>query len=373
MAVEGCKPDKCKGEAAAAEIDVTVLDPSLRAQISSVTVTLTLNGVLKGSKTLGRSDLPFVLIFTEAELQGDRSIQIEATALDPAGKTIAAGSLPKMGFSPDACNFFSIPIGAVTPPVDGGADAQDGPRTDASRPDHGTTLPCDPGFSFNPVQLETGRLVAVYYETTVKGYSNIALQITGPGTAQIADGPIVSYKTPWKWSWVAALDQGGTWTLTFSGDQPSRVIATCQRAVKYTTPPPALPTPACVCGDNGGACKTCPMRNDFFCLDPPAPVRPAGSGSGTWNCLDNATCSDGHNYRCRIWCPGEPCNTALHPDGCPVVEACFVDPHPVDYEEACRQCCRTPSLRDPPNDKEGCWDDALNLCRHVGDCGKAYP
>ncbi|MFW5739119.1 MAG: hypothetical protein ACOC1F_02000 [Myxococcota bacterium] len=72
---------------------------------------------------------------------------------------------------------------------------------------------------------------------------------------------------------------------------------------------------------------------------------------------------------CRIWCPGEPCDTTVHPDGCPQgVEACSVDPHFTSYEpEACKACCE--SRHHAPTGEYACWDENF-LCRYPGDCGK---
>ena len=61
-----------------------------------------------------------------------------------------------------------------------------------------------------------------------------------------------------------------------------------------------------------------------------------------------------------------------HPDGCPQgVESCFVPAGITDYEEACRQCCR--GRHHAPTGEFACWDDAINLCRYPGDCGRPYP
>ncbi len=73
-----------------------------------------------------------------------------------------------------------------------------------------------------------------------------------------------------------------------------------------------------------------------------------------------------------MWCPGEPCDTVRHPDGCPQgVESCFIDAHITNYEEACRACCE--SRHHAPTGEYACWDATHNMCRYPGDCGLPYP
>lgn len=262
------------------------------------------------------------------------------------------------------------------------ADATLGPDAVAdagpdAAPDAAPPLPCDLGFTFLPDPAETGQLVEVSYSTTSQGYTYVGLDTVGPGTAERTDVTLVSGQSPWSWMWLVALDAGGLWTFTFTAGDPSADIASCQIQVADTGPPPDLPGPSCanqVCGEpdgNGGTCTRCPMQasEGGLCLDPPSPIGPSGPGQ-TWDCLDTASCQSWG--QCRIWCPGEPCRTDLHPDGCPQgVETCYVDPHITDYEEACRQCCE--SRFHNPTGQYACWDNAYNICRYPTDCGQPYP
>ncbi len=235
---------------------------------------------------------------------------------------------------------------------------------------------CDEGWTFAPDPLETGVIDTVTYRSTVRGYAWIALDVVG-GPAEVGSAEIVSGDGFWTWTFPVRFVSAGRYVLTFTADMGSERVATCTVVVRDTGVAPPLPTAICdvrVCGDDngvGGTCDRCPMRADEggACMDPPSSIGPGGAGA--WACLDNASCNAG-GRTCRIWCPGEPCDTDRHPDGCPQgVETCWVDASITDYEEACRQCCR--SRHHAPTGEFACWDDAYNICRYPGDCGMPFP
>jgi len=245
--------------------------------------------------------------------------------------------------------------------VEAGNDASPESSSDVETPS------CDPAFSFSPAQLETGAVVYASF-TFDEPLAYVGIEATGPGEAKQGNLSI-SGSSPWTWTWPMTLSEGGSWTFVFKAGDPQQTYGSCVKNVADTGSPPALPAGSCdgkVCGEsdgNGGTCTTCPMVGD--CLDPPSPYGP--SGPGAWSCLDNAGCQD--SGQCRIWCPGEPCDSAVHPDGCPQgVETCYVDAHFTSYEEACRACCE--SRHHAPTGEYACWDSAFNLCRYPGDCGK---
>lgn len=230
-----------------------------------------------------------------------------------------------------------------------------------------SSISCDPGFGFQPDPPETGQINRVSF-THADPLAYVAILAAGPGQAQQGNLEITS-SDPWTWTWPTTFDTPGMWTFTFQAGDPLTVYGQCTREVVGTGSPPPLPVGSCdgkVCGESdgqGGTCTACPMEGT--CLDPPSPYGP--SGPGPWSCLDNAGCQDWG--QCRIWCPGEPCDSAVHPDGCPQgVETCFVDPHHASYEDACRACCE--SRHHAPTGEYACWDEALSLCRYPGDCGK---
>ncbi|MCA9681091.1 MAG: hypothetical protein KC457_02775, partial [Myxococcales bacterium] len=227
-------------------------------------------------------------------------------------------------------------------------------------------LPCDPGFVFTPDPPGTGALLNVAF-TDPSPLAYVDLQATGPGSAAISWAGITT-NDPWTWNWTVTSLSPGVWTFSFGAGDPWMVTATCQVEVLDTGTPPDPPMGACdgkVCGEPdglGGVCTDCPMVGE--CLDPPSPYNP--DGEGPWSCLDNASCNG--EGSCRIWCPGEPCNMAAHPDGCPQgVETCWVDATITSYEEACKACCE--SRYHQPTGEYACWDEAFNLCRYPTDCG----
>lgn len=247
-----------------------------------------------------------------------------------------------------------------------GASGSDGSAHVDAKPD-GPAPACDPGFGFAPAVLETGKVLSVSF-TYDEPLAWVGIEATGPGASKQGNLS-VSGASPWTWTWPMTVDAGGTWTFVFSAGDPQTAYGTCAKVVMDTGAPPALPAASCdgkVCGEsdgNGGTCEACPMEGT--CLDPPSPYGP--SGPGAWSCLDTAGCQD--SGQCRIWCPGEPCDANVHPDGCPQgVETCFVDAHITSYEDACRACCE--SRHHAPTGAYACWDDSFNLCRYPGDCGK---
>jgi hypothetical protein len=232
-------------------------------------------------------------------------------------------------------------------------------------------LPCDPDFALTPNPPGTGALLNVAF-TDLEPLAYVDLIAAGPGSASIQWAGITT-EDPWTWNWTVTGLTPGVWTFTFGAGESWLATATCQAQVLDTgippDPPPDPPMGACagkVCGDDdgqGGACDTCPMVGE--CLDPPSPYGP--NGLGQWSCLDNASCNP-DNGICRIWCPGEPCNNAEHPDGCPQgVETCWVDATIGSYEEACKSCCE--SRFHQPTMEYACWDEGFNLCRYPTDCG----
>ena len=228
-------------------------------------------------------------------------------------------------------------------------------------------LPCDGDFAFTPNPPGTGSLLNVAF-TDPRPLAYVDLQASGPGVAAMQFAGITT-NDPWTWNWTVTDLGPGVWTFSFGAGENWMVLATCQIEVLDTGLPQPLPTGACagkVCGDDdgmGGLCQECPMVGD--CLDPPSPYGP--NGMEQWSCLDNASCQE-NDGTCRIWCPGEPCNNAEHPDGCPQgVEACWVDASISSYEEACRTCCE--SRYHQPTGEYACWDETFNLCRYPTDCG----
>ena len=228
-------------------------------------------------------------------------------------------------------------------------------------------LPCDPDFAFTPEAPGTGSLLNVAF-TDPQPLAYVDLQASGPGVAAMQFAGI-STTDPWTWNWTVTDLSPGVWTFSFGAGEDWMVLATCQIEVQDTGLPQPLPTGACegkVCGDDdgmGSLCQTCPMVGD--CLEPPSPYGP--NGMQQWSCLDSASCQE-NDGTCRIWCPGEPCNDAEHPDGCPQgVETCWVDATITSYEEACKACCE--SRYHQPTGEYACWDETYNLCRYPTDCG----
>jgi len=238
------------------------------------------------------------------------------------------------------------------------------------------SLPCDGGFTFAPYPAATGSMNEVIYETTSQAFPYVDVEITGPGDAKKGDVDLLQGQSPWRWSWEFSVDAPGEWSVVFSAGDPRIEIARCQFEVSDTGSPPETPQGDCagkVCGESdgqGGSCSRCPMveSEGGACMDPPSPIGPSGADS--WSCLDNAGCTEGGS--CRIWCPGEPCDMAAHPEGCPNgVEACWVPPDITDYEEACRQCCN--GRYHAPTGEYACWDNQYNVCRYPGECGTGPP
>lgn len=233
----------------------------------------------------------------------------------------------------------------------------------------GAALECDAAFAFSPDPPESASALIVSF-TDPAPLAYVDLQTQGPGQASIAFVGI-STENPWTWDYEVVGLAPGVWTFVFSAEMPAKEFGRCQVAVLDTGDPAGTSGGggACagkVCGDDdgaGGTCQTCPMVGS--CLDPPSPYGPGGKES--WACLDNAGCESDSGL-CKIWCPGEPCNEAEHPDGCPQgVEACFVDASFTSYEEACKSCCE--SRYHEPTGQYACWDEGFSLCRYPTDCG----
>lgn len=156
-------------------------------------------------------------------------------------------------------------------------------------------------------------------------------------------------------SGTAGTTTGGTGEATGGSDTPSSCTDKC----------PILRF------DNPGRC----MNTFYF---------PDGSSGMRNLCLDNAGCK-GDN--CKIWCPGQPCDSGRHPEGCPQgVEAVFVAPDRTNYADACREGCEMRIHRNLPNKPHcntdatwdhrqqhpecyACWDSQYNVCRYPGECG----
>lgn len=263
------------------------------------------------------------------------------------------------------------------------ADAEipfDGPvETDAAGPDEveeDVAPECDDGFYFEPADPETGLILWIHYTHPTEAFVYVGFTVVGDGAAELGGVDVVGGGDVYHWRVPAALHGGGLYTASFTADDGARVVASCSFRVRDTGPPPDLPDlGTCegrVCGETDGAghrCTDCPVVGT--CLDPPSPIHPGGPGSGTWSCLDSASCLE-ESGLCRMWCPGEPCDTVRHPDGCPQgVESCFIDAHITNYEEACRACCE--SRHHAPTGEYACWDATYNMCRYPGDCGLPYP
>jgi hypothetical protein len=251
---------------------------------------------------------------------------------------------------------------------DGDPGDGDGDPTTTTGDGDGDPLPCDPDFTLTPNPPGTGSLLNVAF-TDPAPLTYVDLTASGPGTATI-QGAGITTSDPWTWNWSVTDLTPGVWTFTFGAGDPWVTMASCQAQVIDTGPPPDPPpmgscdNKPCGADDGqGGICETCPMVGD--CLDPPSPYGP--NGMEQWSCLDSASCNP-DSGTCRIWCPGEPCNNAEHPDGCPQgVEACWVDGSITSYEEACKACCE--SRYHEPTAEYACWDEAFNLCRYPTDCG----
>lgn len=288
-------------------------------------------------------------------------------ALAPGcGSDSEGGSASNAGTGGSSASGGSAGSGA-TAGAGGEIDASTPDAADASPLPDAPAPPCDPGFSFSPGQPATGSINDVAF-TFGEPLAYVGISATGSGTVQ--QGALsITTQDPWTWSWPMTFDTAGVWTFTFTAGQAPEVYGTCTKEVLDTGAPPSLPAGSCdgkVCGQSdgqGGTCTACPMEGS--CLDPPSPYGPGGPGA--WSCLDVASCQD--SGQCRIWCPGEPCDSTVHPDGCPQgVETCFVDPSFTSYEEACRSCCE--SRHHAPTGEYACWDESFNLCRYPGDCGK---
>jgi len=268
---------------------------------------------------------------------------------------------------------------AWEPPQDGiEAESPGDAAPDADDPvaDEAVELPCDEGFYFEPADPETGLILWIHYTHPTVGYVYVGFEVTGDGTVELGGTEVVGGGDVYHWRVPAAIHAGGLYTATFTADSGELVVASCSFLVRDTGPPPDLPDQGTcesrVCGerdDAGNLCTDCPVVGT--CLDPPSPIHPGGPDAGTWSCLDSAGCLEDDGL-CRMWCPGEPCDTERHPDGCPQgVEACYVDAHIADYEEACRTCCE--SRRHDPTGEYACWDETYSMCRYPGDCGLPYP
>lgn len=243
-----------------------------------------------------------------------------------------------------------------------------------------STLPCAPGFRFEPAMPQTGGIITVHFSDS-KGWTYIGFDIKGPGQIKGNDAKHVPSSSPPQWYSRFTASAGGIYTITFYGEEVRKDVASCQVMIQDTGTPPPIDEPPqsnCqgkICGDDdgaGGKCDVCPMVGT--CLDPPSPIGPNGPGQ-TWACLDSAGCQE--SGKCVIWCPGEPC---LYEDsgGCPQgVESCLVDPRQHrTYEEACASCCENRFHNRPGSPGHGkfaCWDSQYNICRYPGDCGKPYP
>jgi hypothetical protein len=209
---------------------------------------------------------------------------------------------------------------------------------------------CSPAFAISPTDPGTGSLLNISY-TDPQPLTYVGLSFVGPGQTQVGELSIDDSGADYTWSWPVTVDTPGRYTVTFTYDQPQKAGSSCEFDVADTGPPPDIDPSdpdggTCVCGE--GDCQTCPVVNS--CFDDPSPYSP--SGSGTWQCLDNAGCDGGS---CRIWCPFEPCP---RPDGQGCVnntETCYVPPHITDYEEACRWCCEETA-------REAEWNAQDNYC-----------
>lgn len=246
-------------------------------------------------------------------------------------------------------------------PIDSASDAPDAP------------IDCDTAFRFDPAASGTGEVNQVSYRH-IEGLTHIGLTVSAP--SEVGRVAISGEGGLNIWTFPVAFHEAGIYDVAFTAEMGGRVLGTCRVSVADTGPPPDLEDPPdCtgrVCGESdgaGGTCSRCPMveSEGGACMDPPSPIGPGGPGP--WSCLDSAGCTGGG---CVIWCPGEPCDTERHPDGCPQgVESCFVEPGITDYEEACRTCCR--ARHHAPTGEFACWDDAINVCRYPGDCGMPFP
>lgn len=291
-----------------------------------------------------------------------------------------------------ACGEQTTAGGKGFPPWDGGGLESTGPEdgeeatsssSASSGPDPTTTVSgepmppptagCEDGFELTPFPLVAGEVGYVSFSHPEPLF-DVDLLVTGPGEATVVYGELAQ-ANPWVWTWAVTPSAPGPWTFAFGTGDPQHTIAACEHEVSAPPqPPPLPPTENCaedqVCGDigpQGASCERCPMVGE--CLEPPSPFGP--SGPGRWSCLDSASCLEEDGV-CRIWCPGEPCDMQLHPEGCPQgVEACFVDAGHLSYEDACKACCE--SRFHEPTGEYACWDSAMSLCRYPGDCGTPLP
>ncbi len=305
----------------------------------------------------------FILFAASATACGADSTQADSSPWLPPG----SGTTGAEGSTGDA----EVDDGQTSAASDGD-DPDEGDGSESGPPP--MMLPCDDGFGFTPDPLETGSVGAVTF-TDPTPLAFVDIDMTGPGDASVTFDDLIASE-PYTWRWEVTGLVAGVWEVSFAHGDPAQVVATCQVEVLDTgpAPPPPPPSKACnpggVCGDagpDGAVCDVCPMVDT--CLEPPSPYGP--DGPGEWSCLDNAGCQE-DSGQCRIWCPGEPCDKSLHPEGCPQgVETCFVDASITNYEEACQACCE--SRFHEPTGEFACWDAGLNLCRYPGDCGTPLP
>lgn len=240
----------------------------------------------------------------------------------------------------------------ISPEDTATADSEptDTPTDDGTVEDTVDPPECSPAFTIMPSSPGTGSLLTISY-TDPQPWAYVGLSFAGPGQTQMGEVSIDDSGSQYTWSWPVTVDTSGRYTVTFTYDEPQQTGSSCEFDVADTGAPPDIDPSdpdggTCVCGE--GDCQTCPVEGS--CFDDPSPYSP--SGSGTWQCLDNAGCSGGN---CRIWCPFEPCPRD-NGEGCVNnTEACYVPPGITDYEEACRTCCES-----APRNAE--WNAEENYC-----------
>ena len=137
LALGACKEDRCKGEAPAFEIEV-----SLGAGVASAGIERVLVDVSLGARTqtasfdpaplVARGRAPFTVLVGDTG-RGGFSASVIVRAVDKTGTTLARGADTYSGHG-DACNFFAMTLASAT---DGGVDTLPDVKPDAN--------PCPPG------------------------------------------------------------------------------------------------------------------------------------------------------------------------------------------------------------------------------------
>jgi len=143
LAAGGCKADRCRGEAPAFQVSMTLEAGLAAASVTALLIQVEAAGIMRKETMimppqLTAEQMAFWVRVGDKGAQGFRA-RVEVTALDGGGVSLAHGKLDQQA-SGDACNFFQLELKG-TAAGDGGPDAArdlsgpDGASLDAAGPD----------------------------------------------------------------------------------------------------------------------------------------------------------------------------------------------------------------------------------------------